>query len=485
MNPNALLRIVPVVALLALAACSSAPKKTAGGGAAAPGVRVEGRGPAHVATGCPSTSPYAPAKEDPSTRGNYTAGGLYAPGVSDSTPDYVPNVACIPEPLVTNEPRSAVGNRSPYMVLGREYKIIDDPHSYVERGTASYYGSKFHGRLTSNREVYDMYAFTAAHKTLPLPSFALVTNLDNGESVVVRVNDRGPFHDDRVIDLSYAAAVKLGITGKGTGRVEVRGLTPADNGNLLASRRTGKQVATGTTLASAAGTGSAVQTAAARRATDMDNLVKALPAKPATVVAASSVSARSAAASSAAAPSAASATAAAAALPEGERWRYRVQADADTAANADHFDDWMKSRGVRVATGKPAKVDASVATTQVPPRRATAAAAPASTATPVAAAAPAPAPAVSATRAAADNAAARGPLGILLQVASFASRENANRALSQLASAGIVGASVSDIVSGGRTLWRLRVAAEDHGRATELASRIAGLGFGRPQIVKD
>ncbi|QNH19868.1 Endolytic peptidoglycan transglycosylase RlpA [Xanthomonas sp. GW] len=484
MNPNALLRIVPVVALLALAACSSVPKKTAAGGAAAPGVRVEGRGPAHVATGCPSTSPYAPAKEDPSTRGNYTAGGLYAPGVSDSTPDYVPNVACIPEPLVTNEPRSAVGNRSPYMVLGREYKIIDDPHSYVERGTASYYGSKFHGRLTSNREVYDMYAFTAAHKTLPLPSFALVTNLDNGESVVVRVNDRGPFHDDRVIDLSYAAAVKLGITGKGTGRVEVRGLTPADNGNLLASRRTGKQVATGTALASAAGAGSAAQTAAARRATDMDNLVKALPAKPATVVAAASVPARSAAASSTtAAPSAASASAAAAALPEGERWRYRVLADADTAANADHFDDWMKSRGVRVATGKPAKVDAAVAATQAPPRRATVAAAPTPTATTVAA--PAPAPAVSATRAAVDNAAARGPLGILLQVASFASRENANRALSQLASAGIVGASVSDIVSGGRTLWRLRVAAEDHGRATELASRIAGLGFGRPQIVKD
>ncbi|CTP85712.1 hypothetical protein XTPLMG728_0972 [Xanthomonas translucens pv. poae] len=493
MNPNALLRLVPVVALLALAACSSAPKKTAGGAAAASGVRVEGRGPAHVATGCPSTSPYAPAKEDPSTRGNYTAGGLYAPGVSDRTPDYVPNVACIPEPMVTDEPRSAVGNRSPYMVLGREYTIIDDPHSYVERGTASYYGSKFHGRLTSNREVYDMYAFTAAHKTLPLPSFALVTNLDNGESVVVRINDRGPFHDDRVIDLSYAAAVKLGITGKGTGRVEVRGLTPADNGNLLASRRTGKQVATGTTLASAAGAGSAAQAAAARRATDMDNLVKALPAKPSSaVVAAASVPARSAATSSTAAPSAASATAAAAALPEGERWRYRVLADADTAANADHFDDWMKSRGVRVATGKPTKVAATVAAapTPAPTRRATATAtataAPAATATTVAAAAPAPAaPLVSATRAAADNAAARGPLGILLQVASFASRENANRALSQLASAGIVGASVSDIVSGGRTLWRLRVAAEDHGRATELASRIAGLGFGRPQIVKD
>lgn len=482
MNPNALLRIAPVVALLALAACSSAPKKTTGAAAAAPGVKVEGRGPAHVATGCPSTSPYAPAKEDPSTRGNYTAGGLYAPGVSDSTPDYVPNVACIPEPLVTDEPRSAIGNRSPYMVLGREYRIIDDPHRYVERGTASYYGSKFHGRLTSNREVYDMYAFTAAHKTLPLPSFALVTNLDNGESVVVRVNDRGPFHDDRVIDLSYAAAVKLGITGKGTGRVEVRGLTPADNGNLLAARRAGKQVATGTMLASAApGAGTAAPSAAARRATDMDNLVKALPAKSA-AVAAAKAPARSAAA---AAPTATSAAATAAALPEGERWRYRVQADADTAANADHFDDWMKSRGVRVATGKPAKLDtpakAGASVAAAPPRRATATAAPA----PSVAAAVTPAPAALAPRAVADNAGARGPLGILLQVASFASRENANRALSQLASAGIAGASVSDIVSGGRTLWRLRVAAEDHGRAAELASRIAGLGFGRPQIVKD
>lgn len=303
--------------------------------------------------------------------------------------------------------------------------------------------------------------------------------------MVVRVNDRGPFHDDRVIDLSYAAAVKLGITGKGTGRVEVRGLTPADNGNLLASRRTGKQVAGGAVLASA-GAASAAQTAAARRATDMDNLVKALPARSATVATAKTPVTASAASVTAAAPTAAGAAATAATLPEGERWRYRVQADADTAANADHFDDWMKSRGVRVATGKPTKVeppakakaDTRVAAAPEPSRRA-----PAPTATVVAATAAEPTP--PAPRAAADSAASRGPLGILLQVASFASRENANRALSQLASAGIVGASVSDIVSGGRTLWRLRVAAEDHGRAAELASRIASLGFGRPQIVKD
>ncbi|MDY4285731.1 septal ring lytic transglycosylase RlpA family protein [Xanthomonas sacchari] len=496
MNPNALLRIAPVVAVLALAACSSAPKKTAGG--AGPGIRVEGKGPAHVATGCPSTSPYAPAKEDPSKRGNYTAGGLYAPGVRDSTPDYVPNVACIPEPLVTDEPRSAIGNRSPYMVLGREYVVIDDPHSYVERGTASYYGSKFHGRLTSNREVYDMYAFTAAHKTLPLPSFALVTNLDNGESVVVRINDRGPFHDDRLIDLSYAAAVKLGITGKGTGRVEVRGLTPADNGDLLARRGTGRRPAT--LLASASTATATRDPAAVRRAADMDNLVKTLPVTSAgsaggRVAAAATTPARAVPVAAVVAPTAAAATATAAALPEGERWRYRVQDAPGRVGDADRFDAWMKSRGVRVATGKPATPAPSVAAASTPVRgsRGTATARPAATATAVLAApavavatpaAPPPAPVASAASRADDDS-ARGPLGILLQVASFASRENANRALSQLASAGIVGASISDIVSGGRTLWRLRVAAEDHGRAAELATRIAGLGFGRPQIVKD
>src|SRR5690606_24108414 len=88
---------------------------------------------------------------------------------------------------------------------------------------------KFHGRRTSNQEVYDMYAFTAAHKSLPLPSFARVTNLDTGQSVVVRVNDRGPFHEGRVVDLSYAAAGKIGVHPRGTGRVEVRALSPGEN----------------------------------------------------------------------------------------------------------------------------------------------------------------------------------------------------------------------------------------------------------------
>ncbi|MCW8918768.1 MAG: septal ring lytic transglycosylase RlpA family protein [Gammaproteobacteria bacterium] len=97
---------------------------------------------------------------------------------------------------------------------------------YVERGVASWYGKKFHGRKTSNGETYNMYAMTAAHKTLPIPSYLQVTNLDNGKSVVVRVNDRGPFHGNRIIDLSYAAASKLGFAQNGTGKVELRAIEP-------------------------------------------------------------------------------------------------------------------------------------------------------------------------------------------------------------------------------------------------------------------
>ncbi|WP_305804246.1 septal ring lytic transglycosylase RlpA family protein [Stenotrophomonas sp. YIM B06876] len=410
--------LVPALMVLGLAACSSAPKKSGPAAAAArPGGVVHGGKSA--ARGCPEGSPYAPAKEDLSTRGNYTAGGLYKPGVSDTTPDYVPNVACIPEPRVTDEPRSPVGNRSPYTVLGKEYKVMDRVADYAEQGIASYYGSKFHGRLTSNREVYDMYAFTAAHKTLPLPSFARVTNLDNGESVVVRVNDRGPFHDGRVIDLSYAAAVRLGITQRGTGRVEVKGLTPGSD-NLLAAGA--DKPARRAQAASRA--------AATAAASDMDRLVGKLPP----VTAAAVTTARQTVAT---APVVARAGAAASAA-----------ADA-----ADRSDAWMKDAGVRVASGRAAGTP--------PP----AAAAPAPTASPTLAA---------------------SALGnVLLQVASFSNRDNATRALGQLASAGIAGASLSDIVSGGRTLWRLRVAANDVGNAAELAGRIAGLGFGQPQIVRD
>ncbi len=225
MTTRCLRALVPLCALALLSACASAPKHPQ---APAPGEPVAGPPEAQRdSDGKPKRSPYAPAQEDPSKRGDYVAGGLYAPGVKDSVPDYVPDVDAIPEPEVKAEPRSRYGNRS-YAVLGKRYHVLETADGYVEEGVASYYGRKFHGRRTSNQEVYDMYAFTAAHKSLPLPSFARVTNLDNGKSVVVRVNDRGPFHAGRVIDLSYAAAVKLDFVRRGTARVEVRALTPEE-----------------------------------------------------------------------------------------------------------------------------------------------------------------------------------------------------------------------------------------------------------------
>ncbi len=147
---------------------------------------------------------------------------------ADSTPDGGGiDIASIPEPVPQSEPLSRYGNKSPYNVLGQTYYVLPTAAGYDERGIASYYGTKFHGYMTSDFEKYDMYAFTAASKVLPLPSYARVTNLENGRSVIVRVNDRGPFAPNRIIDLSYAAAVRIGIWPKGTGLVEVQGIDPA------------------------------------------------------------------------------------------------------------------------------------------------------------------------------------------------------------------------------------------------------------------
>jgi rare lipoprotein A len=212
----------------ALAACGSAPRRAdpppAAERASEP-ASGHAHGTARDDADAPKRSPYPPAQEDPSKRGDYVAGGLYAPHIADSVPSELPDVDAIPEPEVKDEPRSRVGNRT-YSVLGKTYRVRDSAEGYVEEGMASFYGRKFHGRRTSNQEVYDMYAFSAAHKTLPLPSYVRVTNLANGRSVVVRVNDRGPFHAGRIIDLSYAAAAKLGFVSQGTARVEVRALSP-------------------------------------------------------------------------------------------------------------------------------------------------------------------------------------------------------------------------------------------------------------------
>lgn len=131
------------------------------------------------------------------------------------------------DPVPVAEPRSRYGNHSPYRVYGVSYHVLGNAEGYVAEGIASWYGSKFHGHRTSSGEPYDMYKLSAAHRSLPLPTWARVTNLDNGKTTLVRVNDRGPFHSERLIDLSWAAAVKLGIDKQGTGRVRVEALTPA------------------------------------------------------------------------------------------------------------------------------------------------------------------------------------------------------------------------------------------------------------------
>lgn len=150
----------------------------------------------------------------------------------DSVPPPL-DVSKLVEPVPKVEARSLYGNKSPYTVLGRSYRVLPSAAGYKQRGIASFYGNKFHGYKTSSLETYDMYAFSAASTTLPLPSYARVTNLETGKSVIVRVNDRGPFHENRLIDLSYAAAVKIGIWPKGTGLVEVQGIDPSGSGKEL------------------------------------------------------------------------------------------------------------------------------------------------------------------------------------------------------------------------------------------------------------
>jgi rare lipoprotein A len=143
-----------------------------------------------------------------------------------STPEPPKDLSSIPDVIPKAEPRSAKGNPPFYDVLGKRYFVMTSPAGYVERGVASWYGPGFHAAKTSNGEPYDMYGMTAAHKTLPLPCYVQVTNLKNGRSVVLRVNDRGPFKDGRIIDLSYTAAAKLDVLRDGTTFVEVRALTP-------------------------------------------------------------------------------------------------------------------------------------------------------------------------------------------------------------------------------------------------------------------
>ena len=164
---------------------------------------------------CSAVAPPTPIP--PSSSSRYSIDQDRAPS-RNIDPATILNV--VPEPIT----RTMAGNRSPYSVLGKTYQVLPTEEGYRERGVASWYGEKFHGHKTSNGEVFDMYQVSAAHKSLPIPSFLQVTNLDNNRSIVVRVNDRGPFHGDRIVDLSYAAALKLGYADRGTARVELEAI---------------------------------------------------------------------------------------------------------------------------------------------------------------------------------------------------------------------------------------------------------------------
>ncbi|WP_411172433.1 septal ring lytic transglycosylase RlpA family protein [Nitrosomonas sp. Is35] len=161
------------------------------------------------------------------------SGGYY---LDDGPEDNPPaDLHLVPDAVPKAEPLRQA-NMQPYVALGKNFKPMTELKSYKKRGIASWYGRRYHGNNTASGEVYDMYAMTAAHPTLPLPSYARVTNLDNGKSVIVRLNDRGPFLSDRLIDLSYTAAYKLGILAGGSGRVEVESIVPEGSAALASAK---------------------------------------------------------------------------------------------------------------------------------------------------------------------------------------------------------------------------------------------------------
>jgi rare lipoprotein A len=212
--------------LILLSACGSTPTK-------APIVNKDVTHP----TPRPATSPtYKPSSSVVVTlpKAESGRGGYYQDdGPGDNPP---PNLESVVEPIPMVESYSRSGNR-PYVVFGKTYTPITDTTTpFKQRGIGSWYGKKFHGKRTSSGEPYDMYKITAAHPTLPIPSYARVTNLANGKQIIVRINDRGPFHSSRIVDLSYTAALKLDYLGKGSSELEVERLLPADIERMAENR---------------------------------------------------------------------------------------------------------------------------------------------------------------------------------------------------------------------------------------------------------
>lgn len=219
-NQWRIIALVPIASVLA--ACGSAPKSSSTVADATP--RMQAPSAKRAPNGHPALPPAGSGR-----------GGYY---LDDGPGEDIPEgLLDMPDPEPQVEPYSTRGNR-PYVVFGVRYVPITDERPLKQRGIGSWYGRKFHGQKTSSGEPYDMYKMTAAHPTMPIPSYARVTNLANGKQVIVRVNDRGPFHSSRIIDLSYVAALKLGYLGKGSSQLEVERLLPEEIARIAGSKRT-------------------------------------------------------------------------------------------------------------------------------------------------------------------------------------------------------------------------------------------------------
>jgi rare lipoprotein A len=372
---------------------------------------------------------------------------------SDSVPTEIPDVSKLPEPVPKVEPRALYGNKSPYSVLGQTYNVLPTPRGYVERGIASFYGNKFHGYKTSSLEEYDMYQFSAAHKTLPLPSYARVTNLENGKSVIVRINDRGPFHENRIIDLSFAAAVKLGVWPKGTGLVEVRAIDPteanSDRGAPYVNTAPKPAPVTAPVPPSRPAFAAAPPSARTAATPEM-----ATTPPPSRVVGAPTTGSAVVLAGATRAPSAAiSAPVGTSAVRSGPVAVAAAPAAQGGAATADDGYD-----------GPVAGMTGVSAAEALPPL-------------PGAKAAPAQGPTV---------ASVPGKPTIYLQVGAFSDVANANRVADQLNKAGLGPVSVIETAIAGRSVRRVRVGPlADVDTADRVTDQIAGMGLPRPSVAVD
>lgn len=391
---------------------------------------------------------------------------------SDSVPTEIPDVSKLPEPVPKVEPRALYGNKSPYSVLGQTYNVLPTPRGYVERGIASFYGNKFHGYKTSSLEEYDMYQFSAAHKTLPLPSYARVTNLENGKSVIVRINDRGPFHENRIIDLSFAAAVKLGVWPKGTGLVEVRAIDPSEANSDRGAPyvNTAPKPAPVTAPAPPPRPAFAAAPPAARTA-PTPYMATSSPSNSSRFVSPGASATAPVIASGARAPSAAIAA------PIGTvpvRVTPNASAQANAAADGEGNDGPVPGMtgvsaaealpplpGQRLGSGPVAASSGAPSGNSQTPRLAT----------------PAQGPTI---------ASVPGKPTIYLQVGAFSDVTNANRVADQLNKAGLGPVSVIETAVAGRSVRRVRVGPlADVDTADRVTDQIAGMGLPRPQVAVD